>query len=50
MKCEYCGDKILKFQKFRTRIDHEGKEKKYHEGCDEILLDKLISKVKSNLA
>jgi len=50
MKCEYYGDSILKFQEFVTRLSIEGKEKKYHKGCYELLLDKAIDKVKSNIS
>lgn len=47
MKCEYCKDKILKFQKTRTRVDRETeKEKVYHERCYERLLDELIEKMR----
>ncbi|MBW2106600.1 MAG: hypothetical protein JRI26_11435 [Deltaproteobacteria bacterium] len=45
-KCAYCKDPILKFQKFVTRLDREGKKKYYHAGCHEIILDKIVDKVR----
>ena len=50
MKCESCRDKIWIWQKRRTRINRDGKKLKYHKGCFELLLDKLIDKVKANIA
>lgn len=47
MKCQHCKDPILKFQK---RIVISGdKETAFHEGCYEIVIDKLReNKVKSS--
>ena len=49
MKCEFCKNPILKHQETRIRIDRDGKiVKKYHKGCFELCLDKIVEKVKSN--
>lgn len=48
MKCGYCEDPILKFQEYKTRMDREGNEIKYHEGCYKIILDNIAEKVKEN--
>jgi len=48
MKCEFCKDPILKSQETRTRIDRDGKILKYHKGCFELWLDKIVEKVKSD--
>ena len=43
MKCQYCKDPILKFQK-RVVIP-EDKETPFHAGCYEIVIDKLRENV-----
>ena len=49
MKCPYCKDKILKSQKTKTRVNREGPNKIYHEGCFELMLAELIESVRKNL-
>ncbi|MBA7495778.1 hypothetical protein ES702_06367 [subsurface metagenome] len=46
MKCEYCGDPILKFQEKIKRYNPRRGKTEYHKGCYEIILDKFIDKVK----
>ena len=41
MKCEYCNDPIYGFQKVVTSPDREGKQKRHHKGCHEIMMDGL---------
>jgi len=48
MKCTYCKDPIYKFQKRRAILDKMGKKRYYHKGCHELMLDKIIDRVKKS--